>query len=277
MAATLAIPHIHLREPARKVLLDALADGHVRGVRLRIDEHFAHEFFFERAAEGDITVEADGIKLLLDPASAGRADGLSVDFEYDLHGAGFHFDNPNKPGYLQPIELTRDCAVTLIPGGERLQLGRGERVVVTQALGGSFTVQISRGRLARVAAADADALGRDAQRQEQPQASSGGFDIQQVFDMLRTVYDPEIPVNVVDLGLIYQCETRLLADGGQRVEIKMSMTAPGCGMGDVLKEEAYTKVQSIPGVSEVEVEIVWDPPWDQSRMSEAARLQLGLF
>ncbi|MBU6959032.1 putative Fe-S cluster assembly protein SufT [Pseudomonas sp. CVAP len=277
MTATLPIPRIHLREPARKVLLDALADGHVRGVRLRIDEHFAHEFFFERAAEGDITAEADGIKLLLDPASAGRADGLSVDFEYDLHGAGFHFDNPNKPGYLQPIELTRDCAVTLIPGGERLQLGRGERVVVTQALGGSFTVQISRGRLARIAAADADALGLDAQQQEQPQASRGGFDIQQVFDMLRTVYDPEIPVNVVDLGLIYQCETRLLANGGQRVEIKMSMTAPGCGMGDVLKEEARTKVQTIPGVSEVEVEIVWDPPWDQSRMSEAARLQLGLF
>lgn len=277
MAATLPIPRIHLRELARKVLLDALADGHVRGVRLRIDEHFAHEFFFERAAEGDITAEADGIKLLLDPASAGRADGLSVDFEYDLHGAGFHFDNPNKPGYLQPIELTRDCAVTLIPGGERLQLGRGERVVVTQALGGSFTVQISRGRLARIAAADADALGQDVQQKGQPKAISGAFDVQQVLDMLRTVYDPEIPVNVVDLGLIYQCETRLLADGGQRVEIKMSMTAPGCGMGDVLQEEARTKVQTIPGVSEVEVEIVWDPPWDQSRMSEAARLQLGLF
>jgi metal-sulfur cluster biosynthetic enzyme len=98
-----------------------------------------------------------------------------------------------------------------------------------------------------------------------------------VLDMLRTVYDPEIPVNVVDLGLIYQCETRPLADGGQRVEIKMSMTAPGCGMGDVLKEEARARVQSIPGVSQVEVEIVWEPPWDQSRMSDAARLQLGLL
>ncbi|WP_221178144.1 putative Fe-S cluster assembly protein SufT [Pseudomonas brassicacearum] len=282
MAATLPIPGIHLSNSARKVLLDALADGHVRGVRLKIDEHFAHQFFFERAAEGDIAVEADGITLLLDPASAERADGLSIDFEYDLHGAGFHFDNPNKPGYLQPVELTRDCVVTLIPGGERLQLGRGERVVVTQALGGSFTVQISRGRLARIASADADALGQDAHPQGQPQASvqpavSGAFDIQQVLDMLRTVYDPEIPVNVVDLGLIYQCEARLLADGGQRVEIKMSMTAPGCGMGDVLKEEARSKVETIPGVSEVEVEIVWDPPWDQSRMSEAARLQLGLF
>lgn len=185
-------------------------------------------------------------------------------------------DNPNPPGRPQPIELTRDCAATLIPSGERLQLGRGERVLVTQALGGSFTVQISGGRLARIAASDADALGQDVPQGVLPQAN-GAFDIQQVLDILRTVYDPEIPVNVVDLGLIYQCAARPLADGGQRVEIKMSMTAPGCGMGDVLKEEARARVQSIPGVSQVEVEIVWEPPWDQSRMSDAARLQLGLL
>jgi probable FeS assembly SUF system protein SufT len=185
-------------------------------------------------------------------------------------------DNPNQPGRPQPMELTRDCAATLIPSGELLQLGRGERVLVTQALGGSFTVQITKGRLARIAAADADALGLDVPQSGQPQAS-GAFDIRQVLDMLRTVYDPEIPVNVVDLGLIYQCEARPLADGGQRVEIKMSMTAPGCGMGDVLKEEARARVQTIPGVSQVEVEIVWEPPWDQSRMSDAARLQLGLY
>jgi probable FeS assembly SUF system protein SufT len=185
-------------------------------------------------------------------------------------------DNPSLQGRPQPIELTRDCAATLIPSGERLQLGRGERVLVTQALGGSFTVQISGGRLARIAAEDADALGLDAPQEVLPQASDA-FNIQQVLDLLRTVYDPEIPVNVVDLGLIYQCAARPLADGSQRVEIKMSMTAPGCGMGDVLKEEARARVQSIPGVSEVEVEIVWEPPWDQSRMSDAARLQLGLF
>jgi probable FeS assembly SUF system protein SufT len=190
-------------------------------------------------------------------------------------------DNPDPPGRPQPIELTRDCAATLIPSGERLQLGRGERVLVTQALGGSFTVQIAGGRLARIAAADADALGLPALGNIQPQSgqpqASGVFDIQQVLDILRTVYDPEIPVNVVDLGLIYQCAARPLTDGGQRVEIKMSMTAPGCGMGDVLKEEARARVQSIPGVSQVEVEIVWEPPWDQSRMSDAARLQLGLL
>lgn len=278
-----AVPDIRLSDSAQQILGAALADGRGDSVRLRIDERFAHELLFEPVGEGDIVVETDyGIRLLLDPASAGRADGLSIDFAYDLQGAGFQFDNPNQPGRPQPIELTRDCAATLIPRGEQLQLRRGERVMVTQALGGSITVQISEGRLARIAAADADALGLDAHQVGQPQASgqpaaSGAFDIQQVLDILRTVYDPEIPVNVVDLGLIYQCAARPLADGGQRVEIKMSMTAPGCGMGDVLKEEARARVQSIPGVSEVEVEIVWEPPWDQSRMSDAARLQLGLL
>ncbi|MGH8332821.1 MAG: putative Fe-S cluster assembly protein SufT [Pseudomonas sp.] len=284
MTADPAIPNIRLSDSAQQILGAALADGREDSVRLRIDERFVHELLFEPGVEGDVVVDTDyGITLLLDPASAGRADGLSIDFAYDLQGAGFQFDNPNQPGRPQPIELTRDCAATLIPSGERLQLGRGERVMVTQALGGSFTVQITKGRLARIAADDADALGLDAHQlnahqKEQPQpAASGAFDIRQVLDILRTVYDPEIPVNVVDLGLIYQCAARPLADGGQRVEIKMSMTAPGCGMGDVLKEEARARVQSIPGVSEVEVEIVWEPPWDQSRMSDAARLQLGLL
>lgn len=277
MATDQFIPNIRLSDSARRILRSALEDESGDSVRLKIDERFAHELLFEPGAEGDIAVETGVITLLLDPASAERADGLSIDFVYDLHGAGFQFDNPNEPGRLQPIELTRDCAVTLIPRGERLQLGRGERVVVTQALGGNFTVQIAGGRLARIAASDADALGQDAHQASGKPAASGAFDIEQVLDMLRTVYDPEIPVNVVDLGLIYQCETRPLADGGQRVEIKMSMTAPGCGMGDVLKEEARTRVQTIPGVSQVEVEIVWEPPWDQSRMSDAARLQLGLL
>jgi probable FeS assembly SUF system protein SufT len=278
MTADPAIPDICLSDSAQQILGAALADGRADSVRLRIDERFAHELLFEPGAPGDVVVETDyGITLLLDPASAGRADGLSIDFVYDLQGTGFRFDNPNQPGRPQPIELTRDCMATLIPRGERLLLRRGERVMVTQALGNSITVQITQGRLARIAAEDADALGLEARQPPPPPAFSGAFDIQQVLDMLRTVYDPEIPVIVVDLGLIYQCETRPLADGGQRVEIKMSMTAPGCGMGDVLKEEARARIQSIPGVSEVEVEIVWEPPWDQSRMSDAARLQLGLL
>jgi probable FeS assembly SUF system protein SufT len=103
----------------------------------------------------------------------------------------------------------------------------------------------------------------------------GPFEEERVWEQLKTVFDPEIPVNVVDLGLIYRCEALPLPDGGQRVEIDMSMTAPGCTMGDVLKEDVRRKVQGVPGVKEVEVQVVWDPPWDASRMSEAARLQLG--
>jgi probable FeS assembly SUF system protein SufT len=269
-------PHIRLSEAARHTLADALARGGGSWLRLKINPHFAHELLFESGAEGDIVVEVDGISLLLDPPSARRADGLSIDFVQDLHGAGLRFDNPNQPGHVQQIVLSRACAASLIPRGEPLRLAQGEAVAVTQALGGSFTVRTASGQLARIAGDDADALGLEAAQTEQP-VTAGAFDLDQVFEVLRSVYDPEIPVNVVDLGLIYQCQAQPLADGGQRVTIKMSMTAPGCGMGDVLKEEARTKLQALPGVSLVEVELVWEPPWDQSRMSEAARLQLGLL
>ena len=174
-------------------------------------------------------------------------------------------------------ELKRSCEATLIPSGEKVQLSQGDRVLVTQALGGSFTVQTETGYLARIAASDADALGLEVSRAKDEPAEAGPFDLQKVTDNLKTVFDPEIRVNVVDLGLIYVCEAHQLADGGHRVEIKMSMTAPGCGMGDVLKEDARAKVQAVPGVKEVDIEIVWEPPWDQSRMSEAARLQLGML
>ena len=176
-----------------------------------------------------------------------------------------------------PIELQRDCEATVIPGGDRITLRRGDQVRVTQALGGSFTVTTSRGYLARVAATDAGALGLEPPQAIDQLPASGAFDLDHVIEKLKTVFDPEIPVNVVDLGLIYTCEAQPLPDGGHRVEIQMSMTAPGCGMGDVLREDAIARVQEVPGVAEVGVELVWDPPWDPSRMSEAARLQLGML
>jgi len=175
------------------------------------------------------------------------------------------------------IELKRDCEITLIPSGEMLELVKGEFVVVTQALGGSFTVRTESGHLARISVVDVDALGLERTLVQEAPADAGPFHLERVIEKLRTVFDPEIPVNVVDLGLIYVCEAHPLADGGHRVEIKMSMTAPGCGMGDVLKKDAHDKVQGVAGVTEVEIEIVWEPPWDQSRMSEAARLQLGML
>ena len=119
--------------------------------------------------------------------------------------------------------------------------------------------------------------GLDAIQADGAPADSGCFDLRKVIEQLKTVYDPEIPVNVVDLGLIYACDARPLPDGSHRVEIQMSMTAPGCGMGDVLRDDALARVQTVPGVSDVDIELVWDPPWNPSRMSEAARLQLGML
>ena len=181
--------------------------------------------------------------------------------------------------HYTPVELERDCDVTLIPGGQRLRLHQGDRVIVTQALGGTFTVQTDQGHLARVDGRDADAIGRTIGDGDAGTEApvSGPFDLDNVVEQLKTVFDPEIPINVVDLGLIYECDARPLDGGGHRVEIKMSMTAPGCGMGDVLRDDALARVRTVPGVSEVEVELVWDPPWDMSRMSEAAKLELGMF
>src|SRR5260370_39420783 len=175
-----------------------------------------------------------------------------------------------------PIVLTRDCEATQIPSGSKVVLPAGTRVAITQSLGGQFTVTADEGGLFRIADEDADALGqRSAAAAVKAPPSEGAFDEKRVWEQLRTVVDPEIPVNLVDLGLIYQCQAVSLPEGGHRVEIKMSMTAPGCGMGDVLREDVRRKVQSVPGVREVDAEIVWDPPWDASRMSDAARLQLG--
>ena len=178
---------------------------------------------------------------------------------------------PQRSG---PIALARDCEATRIPSGADVVLPAGTRVEIAQSLGGQFTVTTDDGGLFRIAGKDADALG------QQPAAAAaaaveGPFDEQRVWEQLKTVFDPEIPVNLVELGLIYRCEAVPLAEGGHRVEIDMSMTAPGCGMGDVLKEDVRRKIQGLPGVQEVRVEVVWDPPWDPSRMSDAARLQLG--
>ena len=186
-----------------------------------------------------------------------------------------------SPDRHDPITVGRDCAAVLIPSGQPATILQGDRVMLVQALGGSLTVRTDRGYLARIDPSDADALGIEVTQGDQAQSrhdqdGQGPFDLEQVIDQLRTVFDPEIPVNVVDLGLVYACEAQPLAGGGHRIEIKMSMTAPGCGMGDVLRQDARTRVHQVPGVTEVDVELVWEPPWDLSRMSEAARLQLGL-
>ena len=182
----------------------------------------------------------------------------------------------------EEVVVRRDVEAVVVPAGHTTLIPEGATVTITQALGGSFTVITPEGYMARVQGSDADALGKEPlPAAPTPTVAAGGGPggdasqlEQAVWEQLRTVYDPEIPVNIVDLGLIYRCDLTPAGDG-HKVEVDMTMTAPGCGMGDVLKADAETKLAALAGISEARVEIVWDPPWDQSRMSEAARLELG--
>jgi probable FeS assembly SUF system protein SufT len=174
----------------------------------------------------------------------------------------------------ETMTTTRDALATQIPSGIPHPVPAGTRVRLTQALGGSYTVMTDQGYMLRFDAKDADALGVSAE-EAQAQAAPGEFSEKLVWDHLRTVYDPEIPVNVVDLGLIYDCQITG-GDEGRQIEIKMTMTAPGCGMADVLRADIQRQLAQLPTVKNVNVEVVFDPPWHPGRMSEGARLQLGL-
>jgi probable FeS assembly SUF system protein SufT len=176
----------------------------------------------------------------------------------------------------QPITLSREVPVVEIPSGINSKLPAGTVVRIMQNLGTTYTVYSDYGLMYRIDAKDADALGlstepsaHQANDQNQP------FSEQMVWDELKTVYDPEIPVNIADLGLIYSCVVTPLDQGAHRIAVKMSLTAPGCGMGNVLKADVESKLSRLPTVREVDVEVVLDPPWGPSRMSDAAKLQLG--
>ena len=176
------------------------------------------------------------------------------------------------------VKLTRDCEATLIPAGTPMALPAGTVVQITQDLGGSYTLRTDFG-LFRIANKDADALGltpsaTGAPAQTAPAA--GPVTEQAVWDALKTCYDPEIPVNIVDLGLVYDMTIEPAAGGQSRVSVKMTLTAPGCGMGPSIAHDAQQKLVSIPGVTDATVDIVWDPPWHHSRISPAGRATLGL-
>ncbi|HAZ61247.1 MAG TPA: putative Fe-S cluster assembly protein SufT [Gammaproteobacteria bacterium] len=205
-----------------------------------------------------------------------------------------------QPSRHQAVSLSRDCPAVLIPEGSPITLTEGTEVHITQALGGSVTVLVH-GNLARIAAGDADAVGLS------PDAGSAridGLNLQEaVWEVLRTCYDPEIPINIVELGLVYGVQLKRLGQsstaahvvgadastptgpvageirgpGDMRAEVVMTLTAPGCGMGDVLVDDVRQKLLSLPGVVEAAVELTFDPPWHQGMMSEAARLQTGLY
>ena len=178
-------------------------------------------------------------------------------------------------GGSEPITLSRPCEVVEIPSGIRSTLPVGAVVRIRQSLGSSYTVATDRGYMYRVDAKYTDALGlSNAATAQAPAVQEGTFGDQMVWDQLKTVYDPEIPVNIVDLGLVYSCVVAPL-EGGNRVHIKMSMTAPGCGMANVLKADVESRLARLSGVKEVHVDVVFDPPWHPGLMSDAAKLQLG--
>jgi probable FeS assembly SUF system protein SufT len=177
----------------------------------------------------------------------------------------------------EPVTFARDCDAVLIPVGEKVTLHEGMSGFLTQALGGSFTIYIE-GNLFRIAGMDADAIGLEPiTPPEVPEDATAEQFEAVVWNQMRTCYDPEIPINIVELGLIYECTIERNENGNRHVTIKMTLTAPGCGMGDILAEDVREKIEIIPTVERADVELVFDPPWNQAMMSEEARLEAGLF
>jgi probable FeS assembly SUF system protein SufT len=185
-----------------------------------------------------------------------------------------------KIGGSQAFTLPRDVKATVIPAGHTVVLPAGDRVTVMQALGGTATVTTREGEMARLTPEDSVDFGlvRPPQRRETgSDEASGEFSIEAVWEAAATVYDPEIPVDIVELGLVYRIEPSDLPSGNKRVDIDMSVTAPFCGMGDILRQDLHDAVVGLPGVEAVEVVLVFDPPWDSSRLSDVARLELGMM
>src|ERR1700761_2662722 len=176
--------------------------------------------------------------------------------------------------------LTRDVEASVVPIGTKVTLQKGETAHITQSLGGTYTVVVN-GNMFRIESRDADALGIEVQATPVTTTSTGPMTQEElekkVWESLKTCYDPEIPVNIVDLGLIYDCHLTSIGEHNFKADVKMTLTAPGCGMGPVLAQDVQNKLISLEPIDEANVELVWDPPWNQGMMTEAAKLQLGLM
>lgn len=178
------------------------------------------------------------------------------------------------------VQLSRDVEASIVPVGTKVTLSQGEEARITQELGGSYTVIVN-GNMFRIDGKDADALGKEARatsiRAGTDKPATAEEVEKHIWEQMRTVFDPEIPVNIVDLGLIYDCVVEPIPDGDYRAKVKMTLTAPGCGMGPVLQQDVQNRLLCIEEIDEAEVELVWDPPWNQNMMTEAAKLQLGMM
>lgn len=182
---------------------------------------------------------------------------------------------PDQHSNGQVIYLSRDCRARMVPSGAIIVLQEGTEVLLTQELGNSYTVNVY-GNLARIDACDADALDKEPHDLLQDLPADATLE-DKMWAQIKTVFDPEIPVNIVDLGLVYDCKAQAVADQQYHADIVMTLTSPGCGMGPVIADDVKSRVLAIPEVNSAEVEIVFDPPWDETRMSDAARLELGIM
>jgi probable FeS assembly SUF system protein SufT len=177
----------------------------------------------------------------------------------------------------EPVRFERDCPAVMVPQGENVTLPAGQAGYMTQALGGSFTVFVD-GNLFRIAGSDADAIGKTPPAPLELPPNAADEDVEKlVWSQLRTCFDPEIPIDIVELGLVYDCDLEKTEDGQRKVNVRMTLTAPGCGMGEILVEDVRSKLEMIPTVSEADVDLVFDPPWNHSMMSDAAKLETGMF
>jgi len=177
----------------------------------------------------------------------------------------------------QPCQFERDCRAVMIPSGDEVKIPAGTVGYITQALGGSFTVFVD-GNLFRVDGTDADAIGKQPVKPPTLPDNATEQDVERlVWSQIKTCYDPEIPVNIVDLGLVYSCELSTDEKGDRRVAVTMTLTAPGCGMGDILVEDVRSKISLVPTVTRVDVELTFDPPWNHQMMSDVARLETGMM
>ncbi|MEJ1096873.1 MULTISPECIES: putative Fe-S cluster assembly protein SufT [unclassified Pseudoxanthomonas] len=177
----------------------------------------------------------------------------------------------------EPVQFERDCPAVLVPQGESVTLPAGSYGYITQALGGSYTVFVE-GNLFRIAGQDADAIGKEAATPLSLPADASDEEVEAlVWNQLRTCFDPEIPFNIVDLGLVYEANLRHREDGQREVDVKMTLTAPGCGMGEILVDDVRSKLEMIPTIAEADVELVFDPPWGRHMMSDAAKLETGML
>jgi len=179
----------------------------------------------------------------------------------------------------EEVTFSRSAEAIMIPSGEKVLVPKGAQATITQSLGGTYTLITDRGLMVRVSGQEVEAIGKSANEKTDIAAEELTPEKleEMVWEQLKTCFDPEIPVNIVDLGLVYLCELQEVEGGGRNVHVKMTLTAPGCGMGPVLAGDVKAKIEALPGVKEANVEVVFDPVWDRSMMSEAARLQLGMM